>query len=177
MGPDRRIARDLGFLLGAPIPDHVSEVLHCGALPTTGACATCSASPPITAPVGAFMRRIDGLLDHPDEVAGALAAGQVVIMGAEHDERLREVGRVDHALIGSALAAGVQDGRDPHRYTTRLAPSQRPRRRLMSYLRSSDGIRIHYRITGRPNGAPILFIQGLGADKNRWNLQRLATAP
>ena len=39
------------------------------------------------------------------------------------------------------------------------------------------GTRIHYRITGRPNGAPILFIQGLGADKNGWNLQRLATAP
>ena len=29
---------------------------------------------PDTAPVGAFMRRIGGLLDHPDEVAGALAA-------------------------------------------------------------------------------------------------------
>ena len=47
----------------------------------------------------------------------------------------------------------------------------------MSYVRSSDETRIHYRITGRPNGAPILFIQGLGADKNGWNLQRLATAP
>jgi 3-oxoadipate enol-lactonase len=47
----------------------------------------------------------------------------------------------------------------------------------MSYVRSSDGTRIHYRITGRPNGAPILFIQGLGADKHGWNLQRLATAP
>ena len=32
----------------------------------------------------------------------------------------------------------------------------------MSFVRSSDGTRIHYRITGRPNGAPILFIQGLG---------------
>ncbi len=47
----------------------------------------------------------------------------------------------------------------------------------MSYIRSTDGTRIHYRITGRSNGAPILFIQGLGADKNGWNLQRLATAP
>lgn len=47
----------------------------------------------------------------------------------------------------------------------------------MSFIRGSDGTRIHYRITGRPNGAPILFIQGLGADKNGWNLQRLATAP
>ena len=47
----------------------------------------------------------------------------------------------------------------------------------MTFIRSTDGTRIHYRITGRPNGAPILFIQGLGADKNGWNLQRLATAP
>lgn len=47
----------------------------------------------------------------------------------------------------------------------------------MTFVRSTDGARIHYRVTGRPNGPPILFIQGLGADKNGWNLQRLATAP
>ncbi len=62
---------------------------------------------PDTAPIGALLRRIGGLLDHPDELAGALAAGELVIMGAEHNERLRKVGRVDHALIGGALAAGV----------------------------------------------------------------------
>jgi hypothetical protein len=63
---------------------------------------------PDTAPIGPFLRRIGGLLDHPDEVAGALAAGQLVVMGAEHNERTRRVGRVDHALVGAALAAGVQ---------------------------------------------------------------------
>jgi 3-oxoadipate enol-lactonase len=46
----------------------------------------------------------------------------------------------------------------------------------MTYVRTADGIRIHYQITGRPSGPPILFIQGLGADKNGWNMQRLATA-
>lgn len=46
----------------------------------------------------------------------------------------------------------------------------------MSYVRGSDGTRIHYQITGRPGAPPILFIQGLGADKNGWNLQRMATA-
>jgi 3-oxoadipate enol-lactonase len=46
----------------------------------------------------------------------------------------------------------------------------------MSYIRSSDGTRIHYQVTGRPGAPPILFTQGLGADKNGWNLQRLATA-
>jgi hypothetical protein len=60
---------------------------------------------PDTAPVGAFSRRIGGLLDHPDEVAGALAGNQLVVMGADHDER--EVGRVNHALVGAALAAGA----------------------------------------------------------------------
>jgi len=47
----------------------------------------------------------------------------------------------------------------------------------MTYARGTDGTRIHYRVTGRPGAPPILFIQGLGTDKNGWNLQRLATAP
>ena len=47
----------------------------------------------------------------------------------------------------------------------------------MTYVRASDGARIHYRVTGRPGAPPILFIQGLGADKHGWDLQRLATSP
>lgn len=62
---------------------------------------------PDTAPIGAFLRRIGGLLDDPDEVAGALAAKEIVIVGASHDLHLRKVGRVDHALVGAALAAGA----------------------------------------------------------------------
>ena len=46
----------------------------------------------------------------------------------------------------------------------------------MTYVRGSDGVRIHYQITGRPGAPPILFVQGLGVDKNGWNLQRLASA-
>jgi hypothetical protein len=92
---------------------------------------------PDTAPVGAFVRRIGGLLDHPDEVAGALAAGELVIMGAAHGERLRRVGRVDHALVGGALAAGVKvfpaaTMSSPIGRAARLeigAPSRSPRRR------------------------------------------------
>lgn len=60
---------------------------------------------PDTAPVGAFARRIGGLLEQPDEVRGALAAGQLVVLGAEHSDG--DVGRVDHAIVGAALAAGV----------------------------------------------------------------------
>lgn len=44
----------------------------------------------------------------------------------------------------------------------------------MAYARAADGARLHYEVTGRPGGEPVLMIQGLGADKNGWNLQRLA---
>lgn len=47
----------------------------------------------------------------------------------------------------------------------------------MPYVRSTDGIRLHYRESGRRSGPPVLLIQGLGADKNLWNLQCLALAP
>jgi 3-oxoadipate enol-lactonase len=47
----------------------------------------------------------------------------------------------------------------------------------MPYLRSTDGIRLHYRETGRRGGPPVLMIQGLGADKHGWDLQRLALSP
>ncbi len=47
----------------------------------------------------------------------------------------------------------------------------------MTYVRSHDGTRIHYSKTGNPKGAPVLFIQGLGAGKAGWALQRFATAP
>ena len=47
----------------------------------------------------------------------------------------------------------------------------------MTYVRASDGTRIHYSKTGRPGGPPVLFIQGLGAGKAGWALQRVATAP
>ena len=47
----------------------------------------------------------------------------------------------------------------------------------MSYARAADGIRLHYQQTGRSSGPPVLLIQGLGADKHGWALQRLALAP
>ncbi|MGB8859598.1 MAG: alpha/beta fold hydrolase [Ilumatobacteraceae bacterium] len=42
----------------------------------------------------------------------------------------------------------------------------------MAYARSSDGIRLHYEVLGRSNATPVLLIQGLGADKNGWIMQR-----
>ena len=43
----------------------------------------------------------------------------------------------------------------------------------MSYVRSLDGCRIHYEVTGRKSAPPVLMIQGLGMDKHGWVLQRL----
>ena len=42
----------------------------------------------------------------------------------------------------------------------------------MSYARSADGCRIHYRVSGRASAPPLLMIQGLGMDKHGWDIQR-----
>jgi 3-oxoadipate enol-lactonase len=44
----------------------------------------------------------------------------------------------------------------------------------MAYARASDGVRLHYEVTGRRHAPPVLMIQGLGADKHGWDLQRVA---
>ena len=78
------------------------------------------------APLGPLARRIGGLLDHPDELFGALRAGELVVMGAEATTGLRDVGRVRHDLVGAATAAGVQAF--PAATTSTPARPQRPRR-------------------------------------------------
>lgn len=47
----------------------------------------------------------------------------------------------------------------------------------MTFVRATDGVRLHYSVTGRPGGPPVVMVQGLGADKHLWDLQRLALAP
>jgi len=42
----------------------------------------------------------------------------------------------------------------------------------MPHARSDDGTRIHYEVFGDPQGAPLLMIQGLGADGRGWIRQR-----
>jgi 3-oxoadipate enol-lactonase len=44
----------------------------------------------------------------------------------------------------------------------------------VAYVRTADGCRIHYRVTGRPSAPPVLMIQGLGMDKHGWDIQRFA---
>lgn len=58
--------------------------------------------------LGAPARRLGGLLDHPDEVAGALRSNELVVLGATSSRSPRRVGVVDHAIVGAALLAGVK---------------------------------------------------------------------
>ena len=46
----------------------------------------------------------------------------------------------------------------------------------MPFVSATDGTRIHYEVTGRVGRTPVLMIQGIGASKNAWNLQRIAMA-
>lgn len=57
--------------------------------------------------LGALGQRLGGLLQHPDEVGGALRAGELVVCSTSTTSRPREVGVVDHAIVGAALHANV----------------------------------------------------------------------
>lgn len=46
----------------------------------------------------------------------------------------------------------------------------------MPFVHATDSTRIHYEVTGKSGATPVLMIQGLGASKNAWNLQRIAMA-
>lgn len=46
----------------------------------------------------------------------------------------------------------------------------------MPFAIAGDGTRIHYEVTGLTKRAPVLLVQGLGGEKNSWNLQRAALA-
>ncbi len=46
----------------------------------------------------------------------------------------------------------------------------------MGYARASDGARIHFEAFGRRDLPAVLMIQGLGADKHGWDMQRFTLA-
>lgn len=62
---------------------------------------------PDFAPVGPLMQRLGGLLDKPDEISGALRAGELVIVSAQGTRNPRHAGAVDPVLIGSAVVTGA----------------------------------------------------------------------
>ena len=58
---------------------------------------------PDVVPFGPLLRRIGGLLAIPEEVGGALRAGELVLMGAEATRNPRHAGKVDHQLVAAAI--------------------------------------------------------------------------
>ncbi|MFM2072279.1 MAG: hypothetical protein RLZZ623_2542 [Actinomycetota bacterium] len=62
---------------------------------------------PDHAPLGAALRRIGALLDDPAEVRGALRHGELVLMPAATAAHPRHAGKIDHQLVGAAVAEGV----------------------------------------------------------------------
>lgn len=62
---------------------------------------------PDIAPVGALLRRMGALLDHPKETAGALRAGEIVVVGTAPTRHQRASGAVPISHIGAALSTGT----------------------------------------------------------------------
>lgn len=61
---------------------------------------------PDIAPIGPFLQRLGGLLDTPDELRGALRAGELVVIACAHTSNPRHAGAVDHELVGAAVTTG-----------------------------------------------------------------------
>ena len=59
------------------------------------------------APLGPLTRKIGGLLSNPQEVSGALRAGEIVLVSASATRLGRHAGRVDAAHIGAAARLGA----------------------------------------------------------------------
>ncbi|MEP1126404.1 MAG: hypothetical protein ABJH68_21175 [Ilumatobacter sp.] len=127
-----------------------------------------------------FDRRIGGLLEHPDEIAGALRADEIVVLGAASARGSRGVGPVDHSIIGAALATGTRifpAGTTSSPFSRRArveigTPTRPPRARRgpLSELELADRIRQEIRglldemgdiVTGTP--LDWLPLSGIGA--------------
>ncbi len=61
---------------------------------------------PDIAPLGPWMQRLGGLLSDPEEISGALRAGELVVVSAKATRDPRHAGSVDPALIGCAVTSG-----------------------------------------------------------------------
>ncbi len=81
---------------------------------------------PDIAPLGPIMQRLGGLLTRADEIAGALRAGQLVVMGADADQAPAP-GRSRRPPSRRGDRGGRHEG-VPRGDRQRPLPAQRPRR-------------------------------------------------
>lgn len=133
------------------------------------------------APLGALGRRLGGLLARPDEVAGALRAGELLVMPAASTIHPRRVGRVDHRLIGAAVETRsavfpAATASSPWSRSARIeiGPAVRPgRRRRGPLIELELADLVEQRITrileefgGTRTGTPLdwLPLSGMGGD-------------
>lgn len=136
---------------------------------------------PDSAPAGSLARRLGGLLARPDEVAGALRDGQLLVLGASGSMNPRRVGSIDHRLIGPAveLGAPVHPAAVAVAQTSRsarieIAPAIKPSRRRRGPLAELElanrvGDRIGQLLEefgGTRTGTPLdwLGFSGIGGD-------------
>jgi hypothetical protein len=63
---------------------------------------------PDVAPLGPLLQRLGGLVPQPAEVAGALRAGELVVLGARHHPSRAVAGTLDRAVLAAAISARVR---------------------------------------------------------------------
>jgi hypothetical protein len=108
---------------------------------------------PDIAPVGPWMQRLGGLLSHPDEISGALRAGELVVVSAKGTRNPRHAGSIDPLMIGCAVTTGspvypVASMSTPFGRTTRVEVGaqvrlRRKRRGPLAELELADLVRRH----------------------------------
>ena len=63
---------------------------------------------PDIAPIGPMLQRLGGLLPIEAELEGALRAGELIVLGADHRGDNITTGKIDHRLVCAAVAARVR---------------------------------------------------------------------
>jgi hypothetical protein len=91
---------------------------------------------PDIVPLGPLLQRLGGLLNKPEEISGALRAGELVVVPAKSTRDPRHAGAVDPALIRAAIASDtavypVASMSTPFGRAARVevGPAVRPRRK------------------------------------------------
>jgi hypothetical protein len=103
---------------------------------------------PDVIPFGPLLRRLGGLLARPEEIGGALRAGELVVLGAAPVAHPRRAGVVDHELLGAAVreqapvhvAATLSTviGREARVEVTRALRARRNRRGILAEVELAD---------------------------------------
>jgi hypothetical protein len=105
------------------------------------------------APIGPMMQRLGALLPVEAELEGALRAGELVVLGAEHLASNQRTGLIDHRLVGAAVAARVRVlpagavsvpfRRDARVEVGRPVRLRRRRRGPLEELETADLLQVH----------------------------------